>query len=131
MEALLTGAESVNGVALIVATVPDASADTLRNTWDWLKKKHPQQNVAALLASRVEETDKDGNKLPPKVSLLAGVGDPFIGKLKAGDWIKAVAPVVGGSGGGRPQLAMAGGKSVEKIAEALHAALQYAREKLA
>ena len=57
-----------------------------------------------------EETDKDGNKLPPKVNLLAAVGDPLVAKLKAGDWIKAVAPIVGGSGGGRPQLAMAGGK---------------------
>ncbi|HEY4328306.1 MAG TPA: DHHA1 domain-containing protein, partial [Phycisphaerae bacterium] len=110
--------------------VPAASADTLRNTWDWLKRKHPQQNVAVLLASQVEETDKDGNKLPPKVNLLAAVGDPFIGKLKAGDWIKAIAPIVGGSGGGRPQLAMAGGKDVAKMDAALQEGLAYARLKL-
>jgi alanyl-tRNA synthetase len=132
-EGLLSGAESVNGIALIVATLPagTASADTLRNTWDWLKRKHPQQNVAVLLAGEVEETDKDGNKLPPKVNLLAGVGDPFVGKLKAGDWIKAVAPIIGGSGGGRPQLAMAGGKDTSKIAEALEAGKTFARQKLA
>jgi alanyl-tRNA synthetase len=130
VEKLLTLAESVNGVALIVATVPEANADTLRNTWDWLKKKHPQQNVAVLLASEFVDTDKEGNKLPAKVNLLAGVGDPFIGKLKAGDWIKAVAPVVGGSGGGRPQLAMAGGKDVTKIAAALEAGKAFARQKL-
>ncbi len=129
-DALLAGAESVNGIALIVAIIPDASTDTLRNTWDWLKKKHPQQNVAALLASRVEETDKDGNKLPPKVNLLAGVGDTLIEKLKAGDWIKAVAPVVGGTGGGRPQLAMAGGKDVAKMDAALEEARRFARAKL-
>ena len=129
-EALLQQAENVGGVALIVATVPDANADTLRNTWDWLKRKHPQQNVAVLLASEFVDTDKDGNKLPPKVNLLAGVGDPFIGKLKAGDWIKAAAQVVGGSGGGRPQLAMAGGKDVTKIAAALEAGKAFAKQKL-
>ena len=124
-------AESVNGIALIVTTIPDANADTLRNTWDWLKKKHPQQNIAVLLASEFIDTDKDGNKLPPKVNLLAAVGDPFISKLKAGDWIKAVAPVVGGSGGGRPQLAMAGGKDVQKIDAALDAGRAFAKQKLA
>ncbi len=129
-ESLLKQAESVNGLALIVASVPDASADTLRNTWDWLKRKHPQQNVAVLLASQVVETDKDGNKLPPKVNLLAAVGDPHINKLKAGDWIKAVAQVVGGSGGGRPQLAMAGGKDVAKIPDALETGKAFAKQKL-
>jgi alanyl-tRNA synthetase len=129
-EGLLSAAESVDGVALIVAKVPDANAETLRNTWDWLKRKHPQQNIAVLLASEVEELDKDGNKLPPKVNLLAAVGDPHIGKLKAGDWIKAVAAIVGGSGGGRPQLAMAGGKDVAKIGEALDAGRVFARGKL-
>ncbi len=88
---LLTQAESVNGIALIVATVPEANADALRGTWDWLKRKHPEQNIAVLLASEFVETDKEGNKLPPKVNLLAAVGDPHINKLKAGDWIKAVS----------------------------------------
>lgn len=130
-EKLLAAAETVNGIALIVGTVPNASADTLRNTWDWLKKKHPQQNVAALLASEFVDHDKDGNPLPPKVNLLAAVGDPFINKIKAGDWIKTVAPLVGGSGGGRPQMAMAGGKEVAKIPDALNAGRTFARAKLA
>ncbi len=127
---LLSSAESVQGIALIVAAVPEASADTLRNTWDWLKRKHPEQNLAVLLASEFIDTDKEGNKLPPKVNLLAAVGDPHIDKLKAGDWIKAVAPIVGGSGGGRPQLAMAGGKETEKIPAALESAKAFARQKL-
>lgn len=129
-DALLAAAETVNGVTLVAATVADASADALRNTWDWLKKKHPQQNVAVLLMGQVEDKDKEGNVLPPKVSMLAGVGDPLVGKLKAGDWIKAVAPLVGGSGGGRPQLAMAGGKEVSRIQAALEAGKAFAREKL-
>ncbi|HSU66321.1 MAG TPA: alanine--tRNA ligase-related protein, partial [Tepidisphaeraceae bacterium] len=130
-EGLLKNAEAIGSAALIVASVPGGTADVLRNTWDWLKRKHPQQQIAVLLASEVVETDKDGNKLPPKVNLLAAVGDPLVGKLKAGDWIKAVAPIVGGSGGGRPQLAMAGGKDVSKIESALIAARAFAKEKLA
>jgi alanyl-tRNA synthetase len=54
----------------------------------------------------------------------------LVSKIKAGDWIKAVAAVVGGSGGGRPQLAMAGGKDVSKIGEALEAGKTFARQKL-
>ncbi len=130
-EALLAKAQTVNGTVLIVASIPEASADTLRNTMDWLKKKHPQGNIAMLLASSFTDTDKDGNKLPPKVNLLAAVGDPLVAKLKAGDWIKTVAPLVGGSGGGRPQLAMAGGKDVTKIDDALAAAREYAVGKMA
>ena len=116
----------------IVAPLPaGANADTLRNTWDWLKRKHPEQNIAVLLASEFVDVDKDGNRLPPKVNLLAAVGDPHVNKLKAGDWIKAVAPIVGGTGGGRPQLAMAGGKDVSKLHAALDAAKVFAKEKLA
>jgi alanyl-tRNA synthetase len=130
-EALLNHAENVGGVNLIVAKVPEASADVLRSTWDWLKKKHPQQNVAAVLASIVVELDKDGNEQPPKVNLLAAVGDPLVGKLKAGDWIKAVVPVIGGTGGGRPQMAMGGGKDTAKLESALIEARQFARDRLA
>jgi len=130
-ESLLAGAESIHGIALIVGRVPGASVDTLRQTWDWLKKKHPQQNLAVLLASEFVDTDKDGNKLPAKANLLAAVGDPHIDKIKAGDWIKAVAPVVGGSGGGRPQLAMAGGKEPGRIDEAIEAGRTFAAKKLA
>ncbi len=129
-EPLLSRADSINGVTLIVDTVPNANADLLRSTMDWLKKKHPQGNIAILLASDVEESDKDGNPLPRKVNMLAAVGDPLIGKLKAGDWIKTVAPIVGGSGGGRPQMAMAGGKDISKIPEALKTGRAFATQKL-
>ncbi|HVT79321.1 MAG TPA: alanine--tRNA ligase-related protein, partial [Phycisphaerae bacterium] len=128
---LLTRAESVSGVSLIVADLPPgASADALRSTWDWLKRKHPEQHIAVLLASEFTDTDKDGNRLPPKVNLLAAVGDPLVNKLKAGDWIKAIAPIVGGTGGGRPQLAMAGGKDVSKLHAALDAGKAFAKERL-
>lgn len=129
-ETLLANAQMVGTVVLVAAEVPNAAADDLRNTWDWLKKKHPDGQIAALLASSFVDHDKDGNALPAKANLLAAVGDPLVNKLKAGDWIKAVAPIVGGSGGGRPQLAMAGGKDPTKIAAALEQGSDFARQKL-
>ena len=62
-----------------------------------------------------------------KVMLVAGVKGASI---KAGDWIKAIAPVVGGGGGGRPDFAQAGGKDASKINEAKDAALAYVKENL-
>ncbi len=59
-----------------------------------------------------------------KVMLVAGSKDT---KVKAGDWIKAIAPIVGGGGGGRPDFAQAGGKDVSKIKEAKVEALAYAK----
>ena len=59
-----------------------------------------------------------------KVMLVAGSKDT---KIKAGDWIKAIAPIVGGGGGGRPDFAQAGGKDVSKIKEAKVEALAYAK----
>jgi len=62
-----------------------------------------------------------------KVMLVAGSKNTSI---KAGDWIKQIAPIVGGGGGGRPDFAQAGGKDVSKIEEAKNAALVYAKENL-
>jgi alanyl-tRNA synthetase len=68
-----------------------------------------------------------------KVMLVAMVSDDVIagGTLKAGDWVKQVAPVVGGGGGGKPNLAQAGGKEPAKLDDALATAVEYAREALA
>jgi len=63
-----------------------------------------------------------------KVMLVAGVKNASI---KAGDWIKAVAPVVGGGGGGRPDFAQAGGKDASKIGEAKEFALEFLKKELA
>lgn len=50
--------------------------------------------------------------------------------VKAGDWIKEVAPIVGGGGGGRPDFAQAGGKDVSKIDEAKQKALEFVKANL-
>ena len=74
-----------------------------------------------------------GGASDDKVTLVAMVDEALAksGKLKAGDWVKAVAPVVGGSGGGKPTLAQAGGKLPQKLPEALQAGATYVQEKLA
>ncbi len=130
VDQLLAAAEQIGQAELIVAEMGVKSADELRATMDAVKKKRPQGMFAMLLASTETPMDKQGNPLPAKVNLLAAVGDSLISKLKAGDWIRVVAPVVGGSGGGRPQLAMAGGKQTDKIVEALAAGRQFAHKNL-
>ena len=62
-----------------------------------------------------------------KVMLVAGSKNTAV---KAGDWIKNIAPIVGGGGGGRPDFAQAGGKDVSKIEDAKKAALEYVKENL-
>jgi alanyl-tRNA synthetase len=66
-----------------------------------------------------------------KVTLIAAVTDDLVKKgLKAGDIVKQIAPIVGGGGGGRPQMAQAGGKIPAKIDEALDEARKMITEKL-
>jgi len=62
-----------------------------------------------------------------KVMLVAGSKNT---NIKAGNWIKEIAPIVGGGGGGRPDFAQAGGKDISKIADAKKAALEYAKANL-
>ena len=69
---------------------------------------------------------------PEKVAFAAGVSDDVIKKgLKAGDWVREAAKATGGGGGGRPNFAVAGGKDVEKLPDALDAARTFAASKLA
>ncbi|HTV48669.1 MAG TPA: alanine--tRNA ligase [Phycisphaerae bacterium] len=130
IEELISGSEIVGGVKLVVGKLDHGDPDTLRSAMDSIKKRFAGQEVALLLASTQEQTDKDGNPLPSKVNLLAAVSDSLVEKIKAGDWVKQVAPIVGGSGGGRPQMAMAGGKDIEKIDAALSSGRDFAKHKL-
>ncbi|MGA1933523.1 alanine--tRNA ligase [Arcobacter sp. YIC-464] len=79
--------------------------------------KNANEKLAALLIQPKGE----------KVMIVAGSKNSAI---KAGDWIKNIAPIVGGGGGGRPDFAQAGGKDVSKIEDAKKAALEYAKENL-
>ncbi|MFP4354707.1 MAG: alanine--tRNA ligase [Phycisphaerae bacterium] len=104
---------------VLIGKVAHTDADTIRGLCD----QHRQKGAAALLIGGT-----DGQK----VTLIAMVSDELAksGALKAGDWVKDVAKVVGGGGGGRPTLAQAGGKQPEKLDQALAQAGQFAEQKL-
>ncbi len=122
-------AESAAG-NLIVAEVPGADPETLRTAMDVIRKKCPD---AAMLLGSVSTPPpaSDGTPQPAKLSFLAAVPDALIKKgLKAGDWVKEVAKVAGGGGGGRPDVAQAGGKDPAKLADALEAGRKFAAGKM-
>ena len=104
---------------VIIATSETADPQIIRGLCD----QQRQKGAAAIFVAAAAEK---------KVTLIAMVSDALIASagLKAGDWVKAVAPVVGGGGGGKPTLAQAGGKQPEKLPDALAAAHEWAKERL-
>jgi alanyl-tRNA synthetase len=109
-ESLLAGASEQGGVKIVVAEAPGADAGAMRQLIDQLRKA--ASPVAVLLGST-----SDG-----KVTLVAGVSRELSERVSAPEWIKGAAEVVGGSGGGKPDMAQAGGKHPGKLPEALAAA---------
>jgi alanyl-tRNA synthetase len=91
----------------------------LRDAGEALRKAADRQSLAILLAAKSQDVDKNGDLQEPKINFLAMVSDDLTGKLRAGDWVKQVAQIADGAGGGRPQMAMAGGKNVAAADEAL------------
>jgi alanyl-tRNA synthetase len=119
-DTLLTAATPLGETQVVTHAVEAATPDELRQLIDVLRRKTPQR-LAVLLATAV-----DG-----KVHLAAGLTPDLIAQgLSAGQWIKEVAPIVGGGGGGKPDLAQAGGKFPDKIPAALEIALEVLRAKL-
>jgi len=105
-------AVDVGGVTLVRRKVADLDKDALRGVADSLKAKIASGVV--ILAS--SSSGGDG-----KVQIVVAVTPDLTSKLKAGQIVKAIAPIVGGGGGGRPDFAEAGGKQPEKIDEMLEA----------
>ena len=97
----------VNGIKVLAARLDGADAGVLRETMDALKAK---LKTAAIVLASVQGD---------KVSLIAGVTADSIGKVKAGDLVNFVAQQVGGKGGGKPEMAMAGGTDPSKLGVAL------------
>ena len=117
---LLDESKIIESSRIIIGAIPAASVEVIRHQIDWLRKK--AKSAVVVLAT----TTEDG-----KVLLFAAVTDDLIEQgLKAGDIVKHIAPVVGGGGGGRPQMAQAGGKNPDKIDEALKAADEFITAKL-
>jgi alanyl-tRNA synthetase len=112
---LLADAPDLAHGKLVVGEIPGASDDQLRSAIDSLRKRAPSH--AVMLASSADV----------KVTFIAAVSDDLIAKgLKAGDWVRETAKIAGG-GGGRPQMAQAGGKDPSKVADALDTAKTFAQ----
>lgn len=99
--------EDINGLKVLATEVEVANAKAIRETMDDFKSK--LQDTVIVLVSNI-----DG-----KVSLVATVPQSLTDKVKAGDIIKNMAPIVGGKGGGRPDMAQGGGTEPENITESL------------
>ncbi len=108
-EKLLDAVKYIDNIAVLAKEVPGADAKALREMGDKLRDK--LKNGVIVLGSRA-----DG-----KAMLVAMVTKDLTNRIKAGEIIKQIAPLIGGGGGGRPDMAQAGGKQPEKLPEALKA----------
>lgn len=115
---LVAQAVDVKGIKVLAARLEGADAKTLRDTMDKLKDK--LKSAAIVLAS------VDG----AKVQLAAGVTADSMGKVKAGELVNFVAQQVGGKGGGKPDMAMAGGTDASKLAGALGSVRGWVSERI-
>jgi alanyl-tRNA synthetase len=115
---LMTQAAEVKGVKVLSALLPGADAKTLRDTMDKLKDK---LKTAVIVLAAVEGD---------KVQLAAGVTSDTIGKVKAGELVNFVAQQVGGKGGGKPDMAMAGGTDATHLDAALESVRAWVTERL-
>ena len=115
---LAAAAFDVKGVKVLAAKLEGADATTLREAMDKLKDK---LKSAAIVLAAVS----DG-----KVSLIAGVTADLTGKLKAGELVNAVAQQVGGKGGGRPDMAQAGGTDPSGLPVALASVREWVDRRL-
>ncbi|MGB3881235.1 MAG: alanine--tRNA ligase [Diaphorobacter nitroreducens] len=111
-------AVDVKGIKVLAARLEGADAKTLRETMDKLKDK---LKTAAIVLAAV-----DGDK----VQLAAGVTADSIGRVKAGDLVNFVAAQVGGKGGGKPDMAMAGGTNAAALPQALAAVQGWVGERI-
>jgi alanyl-tRNA synthetase len=115
---LVTQAVDVKGIKVLAAVLQGADAKTLRDTLDQLKNK---LKTAVIVLAAV-----DGDK----VQLAAGVTADSVGKVKAGELVNFVAQQVGGKGGGKPDMAMAGGTDASQLGAALASVQGWVSDKL-
>jgi alanyl-tRNA synthetase len=109
---LLGMAQTVSGTQMIVAETPHANPGMMRQWIDQLRKRSTEP-IAILLANTADD----------KVTLIAGISQSLVERgLSAGKWITPVAETVGGGGGGKPDLAQAGGKLPAMLPKALQVA---------
>ncbi len=115
---LMAQAIDIKGLKVLAARLEGADAKTLRDTMDKLKDK---LKTAVIVLAAV-----DGDK----VQIAAGVTADSVGKVKAGELVNFVAQQVGGKGGGKADLAMAGGTDASKLGEALKSVQAWVSERV-
>ncbi|MEA4811246.1 MAG: alanine--tRNA ligase [Anaerolineaceae bacterium] len=112
--AKLDSLNEMNGVRFITGIVPEATPGALRELVDQFRQKHPSGLIAL------------GSAVDGKPTLIAAVSPDLIARgLKAGELIKDLAAIIGGGGGGKPELAQAGGKDPSKLSDALETVQAY------
>ena len=121
VDSLLDSGQQIGDTTVVVQQIPGGNSNLLRQLIDQIRKKTPSS--AVLLAT------SQGDE---KVILVAGLSKDLVKRgASAGNWVKEVAPIVGGGGGGKPDMAQAGGKQPEKIGEACSQAEALIRKQLA
>lgn len=118
-DSILQGAKNIKGLTVLAKTITDVPGDELRKLGDMLRDR--DEDIVAVLAS-----SHDG-----KIAVAAACGDGAVKKgVKAGELIKFVSSIAGGSGGGKSERAMGGAKEASKIPTALEAVEGFIEEKL-
>jgi len=118
---LLDNVQEVAGIPLLTASLEGQDPKSLRQTVDQLKQKMGSGVIVLGVP----------NKEQGKVNLIAGVTSDLTDRIAAGDVVNHVAQQVGGKGGGRPDMAQAGGKEPEKLGEALDSVAEFVRSQTA
>jgi alanyl-tRNA synthetase len=116
---LASQAQEVDGIKVLAARLEGADAKSLRDTVDQLKNK---LGAAAVILGAVT----DG-----KVALVAGVTKPETKSIRAGELVNHVASQVGGRGGGRPDMAQAGGSQPQNLEAALASVADWVKQQIA
>jgi alanyl-tRNA synthetase len=112
IDEVLEKKKEVRGISLVVARTDELDPEGMRQLIDSLKEKLGS-GIIVLASGK------------PQVAFIAGVTKDLTGKVKAGDLVKEIAKVAGGGGGGRPDLAQAGGKDASKVDEALRQVIPF------
>jgi len=109
IDEIIKSPETINGINLVRKIIYNLTMDQLKEIGDKIREK--SENTVALIGTQNEN----------KLAFVCTVSDDLIKdkKLKAGDLVKEVAKIAGGGGGGKPHLATAGGKDVNKFEEAM------------
>lgn len=116
---LVNDVVSINGVNVLISELKDVETKNLRTILDDLKQRI--KSVIVVLATKVSSD---------KVSIIAGVTDDLTSRVKAGELVNVVASYVGGKGGGRPDMAQAGGTQPENLEKALERVSPWLEERL-